>query len=315
MSPTPTLYRIQATAVAEQLALEQVFAQDGGAPLGGGYRQLIALTFGQASYLIAVQQTGSATAFELTATDPWLTPVQSALELGGPWDTIEPFQLGGATYLLAYASATGELAFVPIDAQLRSHVPYRFSRLRPPGPTAGFDVVQPIVVDNLTYVLCYSAKTGDVNAYSLTVTAAPAAGSPPGTPALLAAPVWVHQWARNWTRFAFFQLGGETFFLKTNTGKLNVNIDHVLDDPTQGTVEVGTYLQLEHALELDIVRAFHLGGGDPYFIAYMGNGSTTLYRFHADCQGWTPQASVQTVAKATQIVPLSIAGETYALFY
>jgi hypothetical protein len=315
MASTPTLYRIAPTTTAEQLAVEPKFVQSGEEPLASGYRHLVSLTLAGAAYLIAVGETGEATAFAVTGAEPWLAPAASSLELGGPWDTIEPFQLGGATYLLAYASTTGELAFIPLDEQLRSHTPYRFSRVRPPGPTAGFDVAQPIVVNGMVYVLCYSAATGNVNAYSLTATAAAAAGSPPQTPALLAAPIWVHQWARNWTRFAFFQLGGETFFLKTNTGKLNVNIDHVLDDPTQGTVEVGTYLQLDNALELDLVRAFHLGGGDPYFIAYLGNGSTTLYRFHGDCQGWTAQASLQTIADATQIVPVDVAGETYALFY
>ncbi len=312
----PTLYRVTRTAVAEQLQMGQVWEQEGSAPLAEGYRHIVPVRIGASTYLLALpQRGGAAEAFTVQGSAPFLAPTPSTLEPGGPWDSVEPLCIGGDTYLLAYAAAAGQMAFIPIDEQLRSYAPYQFSRLREPGITKGFDVVQPVVVNGSVNVLCYGSSTGEVNIYSLNATARPAAGSPPGTPALLAAAAWVHQWARHWTRFAFFELGGEAFFLKTNTGKLNVNIDHILDDPSQGTVEVGTYLELDNALELDIVRPFYMAGGDPYFLAYMNSGSTTLYRFHSDCRGWTEQASLQAVAGATTIVPLLAGGETYLLFY
>ncbi len=107
-------------------------------------------------------------------------------------------------------------------------------------------------------------------------------------------PIWAHPWAPGWTRFAFFQFGGENFFLKTNVGnskKLNVNIDHVLDTLSAGTAEVGTQLTLADALELNNVEPFTLGAGDPYFATYISkSGTLTLNRFHSDCLGWTTVA-------------------------
>jgi hypothetical protein len=97
-------------------------------------------------------------------------------------------------------------------------------------------------------------------------------------------------------------------------GKPNVNIDHIVDDPTQGTVEVGTLLTLPNELTLNIVTAFYLGP-NPYFITYQTDGTTTFNRFDGDCQGWQLQASMSTILQATQIVPFNIGTESYALFY
>jgi hypothetical protein len=316
MNPQPTLYRIQQGALTEELSIEAVWSQSGGSPLASGYGHIVPLTVGGVQHLVGFDaSSGKGSAFRVQEGNTPLVSVPAALDLGRAFDVVEPFVLGNIPHLLAYASGEGDFSFFPIAADLRAQPPYTYRRVRQPGITSGFDVAQPIVVNGGVYVLCYSFKTGDVNAYSLSVTATPAPGSAPGTPPLLALPVWVHQWARDWTRFAFFQMGAENFFLKTNVGKLNVNIDHVLDDPSQGTTEVGTYLELENALKLDIVRAFSLGGGDPYFLTYMTDGTTTFNRFHADCQGWTKQASLATVTGARQIVTFRQGPRAYALFY
>jgi hypothetical protein len=152
-----------------------------------------------------------------------------------------------------------------------------------------------------------------VATYLLSVTAASAAGVPP----LLLTPVWSHQWAKGWTRFAFFQFGGENFFLKTNTWKPNVNIDHVLDNLAGGTVEVATQLNdaLKDAQDLDIVQPITLAEGDPYFVTYKNDGPMTLNRFHADCLGWTTVASWSSKPGATQVVPLAVDGGVYLLVH
>jgi hypothetical protein len=121
-------------------------------------------------------------------------------------------------------------------------------------------------------------------------------------------------WAQGWTRFAFFQFGGENFFLKTNTWKPNVNIDHVLDDLAAGTAEVGSYLTLANAQRLDIVQPFSLGHGDPYFVSYMrSNGQLTLNRFHSDCLGWTTVASLTSKVGAAHVVPVQTADNSLFL--
>ncbi|HYO49442.1 MAG TPA: hypothetical protein VEW94_06290 [Chloroflexia bacterium] len=312
MSTQPTLYMVQPGSQTDQLSVEQVWAQSGSGPLAPGYSHLVPVTVGGVSYLIAVgSDGGQATAFRVQDSDPWLTPVDAKIDLGGTWDIIEPFVIGNQPHLLAYAAEHGQLAFFPVGDDLSLLSPYRYSRPHEPGSTAGFSVVKPITIFGAVYYLCYSFKNGTVSIYSLSVTAT----SPTGTPPLFSNYVWLHTWARNWTRFAFFQLGGENFFLKTNVGKLNVNIDHIQDDPSLGTVEVGTQLELENALELDIVRPFYLGGGDPYFLTYMKDGTTTFNRFQGDCQGWRTQARLTTVSEATQIVPIQFGTRCYVLFY
>lgn len=298
------------TSSGSGLTLSQVWTGS----LGAGYEHVLSLTDASGSFVVGVNAAGVATASSFGQGSSPFAPAQSNLELGRTWDAIVPFQLGGSGYLLAYGSADGTLAFFPLGAGLTTQTPYELIRKRPPAVTAGFDTVAPIVVNRLVYVLGYSAKTGDVNIYSLSPTAGPAPGSPPGTPALSSVPVWAYQWAADWTRFAFFQLGAETFFLKTNVGKLNVNIDHVFDDPSRGTVEVGTYLELQDALALTLVRAFYLDG-DPYFVAYKPDGSTVVYRFRGDCQGWTQQAALTAPAATSEILPLTAGGATYLLFY
>ena len=119
------------------------------------------------------------------------------------------------------------------------------------------------------------------------------------------------------TRFAFFLLGGEPFFLKTNTKKLNVNIDHVLDTLASGTTEVGTLLQnqLPDALKITNVEPLLLGNADPWFVTYISpTGAATLNRIHADCLGWTQGASFKAPNGSTTVTPLTAGGQTLLVF-
>jgi len=310
VSPTPTLYAVRHSNSAGQLAVEPVWEQAGGGPLAPGYTQLVPLVVGGTLHLVAVDGAGRASAFEVRPSAGGFTPVDSQLVLGGPWDLIQPLVIGNVPHLLAYARA-GQFSFYPITADLRSTTPFTYARAHAPGLTSGFDVAQPVVVGGAVYYLCYGFDSGRVLIYSLSVTAE-ASGD---APALASAPVWEHQWAPRWTRFAFFRLGGGVFFLKTNVGRLNVNIDHIRDDPARGTLEVGTHLDLENALKLDIVRALFLDRSEPYFLTYMKDGTTTFNRIHADCAGWTTEARTASVTDATQIVALQHADGCYVLVY
>jgi hypothetical protein len=315
--PHPTLYRVRPGGKPAQLTIEKVWSQAGRSPLGAAYRHIVPLAVAGDTYLVAFDAKGRAVTFRATPAAPWLAPASSRISAGGPFDIVEPFVLGMVPYLLTYASAAGVLSFVPIANDLSSQPPYQFRDVREP-VTSGFTVTKPIAVSGLVYILCYNATTGDVDLTSLQVTDVPQPGASPGTPPLMAHRVWVHQWAKSWTHFAFFTMGRENFFFKINVGpKLNVNIDHVLDDPSHGTIEVGTYLQdqLQAPKKIAIVRAFHLDGGDPYFLTYMTPGQTSWFRFRADCQGWTPYASGKTVEDATQIVPFRAGSEQFVLFY
>lgn len=136
----------------------------------------------------------------------------------------------------------------------------------------------------------------------------------PGQIPLVMLPIWSHPWAPGWTRFAFFQFGGENFFLKTNIGNpkntkvKNVNIDHVLDNISTGTVEV-VAMSLPDYNNLTNVEPFTMGSGDPYFVTYLSkSGAVTLNRFHGDCLGWSQVASLNAPAAATLVVPIATSG-------
>jgi len=315
VTSTPTLYSVQPGPKYDQLTVESVWSQSGEEPLAAGYAHLVPVTVGGQTYLLGIDASGKGSWFAASASAPWLAQVDAGIDLGKAYDIVNPFVLGNVPYLLAYAAKEGDFAFFPIGPDLSLQPPYPYARHHEPAISKDFDVAQPIVINGEMFILCYGFKTGLVNIYSLSVTSVPMPGAAPGTPPLQALPVWWHQWARDWTRFAFFTLGAENFFLKTNVGKLNVNIDHVLDDPSQGTVEVATYLNMENALRINLVRAFYMGGGDPHFVNYVNDGSTTFYRFRSDCQGWTKQASLSSIQNATQIAPYRLGGQTFVLVY
>jgi hypothetical protein len=308
MSAKPVLYSVRHGDRHATLRVDSVWAPDDAEILNGTYTHLVPLAVGERLLVLAVENGTNVSAFRFTGSDPWFAPIESHIDLDGSWDLIEPFALGNIPHLLAYAADEGQFSFIPLDGELRSAAPYRYSRRRE-GATAGFDVVNPISVGGLLYYLCYSFESGQVNIYSLVVTPT----SSPNSAPLLSQPVWVHRWASNWTRFAFFQLGGENFFLKTNVGRLNVNIDHVRNSPENGTAEVGTSLDLEDALELDSVASFYLDQSNPYFVTYMKSGKTTFNRFHGDCRGWTTEARLDAAGDATHVVPLQAGDECYLL--
>jgi hypothetical protein len=316
MMPNPTLYRISPAEKRETLTVNEVWSQDGASPLASGYKQIVPTSVAGHDYLLAFDDSGNGSAFRVTAKAPWIEPVASKLSLGGPADIVEPFLIGNNPHLLAYTAEQGTMSFIPIASDLSSQPAYHFARKRAP-VTTGFTVTKPLVFNGLVYVLGYSFATGEVDIFSLNVTATPQPGAKPGTPPLLMRPVWVHQWARNWTRFAFFTLGAENFFFKINVGKINVNIDHIMDDPGTGTVEVGTYLQnqLDDPKGVEIVEPFTMNGGDPCFVTYRKDGRTDFHRIHSDCQGWTKQAGVDAATGVTQIVPYPIGDERFQLFY
>jgi len=328
--PAPVLYRIGPGERRDSVEVEPVWSPspspspgEGAGPLAGGYRHLFALDLADDDpHLVAIDEAGAVQVFAVTGEAPWFTPVDSAISLTGQaaagpfgpvWDVVRPLPIGDRPHLVCYAAKRGQFAFFPLTPDLRSERPYPFRRPREPGPTAGFDTVAPIVVGSMggfPHVMCYDVETGRVVIYSVQVTATGFEGAAP----LSARAVWVHQWAANWVRFAFFRLGSGTYFLKTNVGKLNVNIDHVFDDPAQGATEVAGYLDLKDALDLDVVVPVRSAAGDPGFVTYMAaNGATTFNRFRGDASGWTTEASLTTVAGATHVVPLEVGHERFVL--
>lgn len=318
----PTLYRTAPGERRDELVVEAAWSQPDGAggPLGPRYHHLFRL---DDDHIVAVDEAGAVSVFAFTgSSDAPFEPVDSAIDLtgraaSGPfgpvWDAVRPLLIGDRHHLLAYSAERGQFAFFPLTPDFRVEAPYPFRRAREPGTSAGFDTVEPIVVGSMggfPHVMCYDSTTGRVVIYAVQVTATGFEGAAP----LFARAVWVHEWAARWVRFAFFRLGSGTYFLKTNEGRLNVNIDHVLDDAALGATEVAGYLDLKDALDLDAVRPTTSPTGDPGFVTYMVDGTTTFNRVHADAAGWTTEAALTTVTGATHVVPLARGDERFVLF-
>lgn len=309
-----TIYAARSTSGA--VTLDKVWRQDKAGGLAEGYTSFASVKVGIRSVLFAYNGAAKKLdAYALAGTTPW-QPQQVACTpdlAGGPWDSLSAFILGNEAYLLAYRRDDGMFGFFHVAADLTLSPPYTVAWARN-WPTQGFSTVAPFTSLSQQFVLGYDVETGTVANFSLGVTPS----SDGGIPALLLLNAWYHRWAKGWRHFAFFQYGGSNFFFKINTAVLNVNIDHIQDNPAMGTVEIGSYLQgqLPDALKIDIAAAVPWVDGDPHLLTYIAaSGSTVLYRIHGDCKGWTSLCVCATPPMSTQAIPYRIADTSYVLFY
>lgn len=294
------------------LSLEEVYSEAAGNIFKQDYTALSSYSIADGAILIAYNKDGDkADLYRLLDVGPWIQ-FAATINVGTDWDLLETFILGNQPHLLFYQRKNGTFAIHPLDIQLNSVSSFQYVRNHDPGVTQGFTLVKPFINRGGIIFMGYDFDSGRVAMYSLSVKAM----SPPGTAPLLATNVWSHLWARGWTRFAFFQLGGENFFLKTNTVWTNVNIDHVLDDPKEGTAEVATHIESkdQEILSMSNFQPFSLGNGDPHFLAYKLDGTTNLYRINSDCLGWSKLSTSQTIPDTAQIVPVKVGAKQFFVF-
>jgi hypothetical protein len=222
-----------------------------------------------------------------------------SLKVGPGWDFVDGFTFSNTPYVMTYRADVGVFGFYSLDSSLAVNGSYEYSRSHAPAATHGFTMVRPFEIADGVMIMGYSSDTGAICVYRL----AARVSSPPS-----AAPIAMHTvrdqlWTPGWTRFAFFTLGGEVFFLKTNVKYPNVNIDHVLDSAEQGTSEVATNLSLEDFLTLSIVESFAIDNGHPHFVAYRPDGLAVIYRIHSTARGWSRIAEAQTESNAIAFAP------------
>ena len=220
----------------------------------------------------------------------------SILELGPNLDLLDSFVLGNLAYILGYVADGGRVHIFQLTQELRLVGPYTYSRTREPGVTVGFSTIRAFTTYGKVGILGYNDQNGYVALYSVDVLARSTDDLPP----LALTNTWSHQWAKGWTRFAFFTQGGAVFFLKTNTWRPNVNVDHVWDH-LQGTTEVASHLDLRDAQELVHVIPVIPQGGDTYFLTYREKNGV-LYRFRGDCAGWTEALRLDLPSDITDMI-------------
>jgi len=314
-SKASQIFAIRPTQTVNKVSLERVWTAGEKDELAVGYNSAVTVKVGSGLFLFAYNKTTQQTdVYALSDGPPWARRVDSKINFdGGPWDSLDAFVFGNVPYLLTYRTDDGTFGFFRLENDFSVSPPYKFALPRNT-PTKGFTTVAPFTSLGAQYMLGYNFNDGTVAIFSVAVTPSSTGNVPP----LIALNVWYHRWAQGWTRFAFFQMGGANFFFKINTAKLNVNIDHVQDNPAAGTVEVGSYLQsqLPDALSIDVAARVPWNHDEPYLLTYVAsNGATVVYLIHTDCQGWTPFGAATTVDSASIVTPYRVGDSTYVLFY
>lgn len=300
-----SIYSVAPSDKANRVDMSQAA---GPLPIRVSYDNLVATSIDDQPYLLGYNRTDKQLdAYEFQGSSPWLNKVPAKLMAGTNFDAIVPFQLGNAAYLACYKAKAGIFTVFGINSDLSLSSPFQYYRNHEPAVTKGFTALKSFLsAGNVTF-LGYNTTSGYVAMYALGMMAT----SPKTTIPIQMTPQWSHIWAPGWTRFAFFTFGGGNYFLKTNIIKPNVNIDHVLDTLSDGTVEVGTYLNLSNAQQLAIVEPFTLGFNDPFFVAYKPDGSTTVYKVRSDCVGWIEAGSATFPPKMSHIVPIALDGKQF----
>jgi hypothetical protein len=306
---TATIFSVSLGSSLSAATVKQL----GSAQLAATYSVVEPLTVNNNSYLIAYDPSSTtADVYEVTASAPYLSLSTTKLAIGAAKDKLNAFALGNQPYLSVYTAKNGVFQIYLVGNDLSLSKPYEFYRNHELALSQNFSTLKFFVQFGQVAALGYRD-----DGYVATYTASIVNTSPAGYPPLLMTPIWSHMWAPGWTRFAFFLFGGEPFFLKTNTTKLNVNIDHVLDTLSSGTTEVGTLLQnqLLDALKITNVEPLLLGNADPWFVTYISpTGAATLNRIHADCLGWTQGASFKAPTGSATVTPLTAGGQTLLVF-
>lgn len=302
-----TIYSIGLTDKLNELTIQQEQAID----FVDNYTTTAVVKVEKKEYLLAYDSTtGKTTSYELSDTAPFLKEVTNELNFGKGWQKLEPFYMANAPYVLCYEPKEGKMYFFPVEKNLVTKPPLHFYHHRSPF-TTNLTEVKTLVSQGQVFVLGYNGENGYVNIWTVSATSVSDGKKPP----LAVNIAWAHQWAKGWTRFAFFTWGNENFFLKTNTWKPNVNIDHIWNDLSKGTNEVGSHLKLKDDQELSIVRPFEIDNGAPYFVTYLPTtGESNFNRVHGNCFGWSTCATITEKTTISDIVLFKVNDKNFILY-
>ena len=201
---------------------------------------------------------------------------------------------------LAYDGSSGIVTFLKITPGLAPVQVYK----RNVG--TGITTLKTFTYRKQLFFITYNMETGHVSKYEVSVDTS-------GT--ISAKEVWNDGWAQEWTRFSFFRLGAENFFIKTNLKYKKVNIDHFMDNAGEGSHPVLNIDAPPQMAGLNNVNAFTGPKGFPFFATYRTNGEVTLNRIYGNCLGWDMEKQFNTDPHRSLMLALTINNENYLLIY
>lgn len=166
---------------------------------------------------------------------------------------------------------------------------------------AGITTLKSFAYRKQYFFIAYAIASGAVSKYEVDTTVNP----------ITINEVWNASWAKGWTRFSFFQMGAENFFIKTNINYNKVNIDHFMDDPNEGSHPVLNIDAPPQMQGLNNVNAFTDQMGFPYFATYNANGLMTFNQIYGNCLGWTIKSQLNTSQGMRLMLALNANNENY----
>lgn len=212
---------------------------------------------------------------------------------------VEPFYMAGQPMLICYDGTKWEYAdFIQIgaDFNLKSVYGAKIGE--------GNTTVKPFEWRYGVFFIAYNMNTGDVAKYQLSV---------PSSQALYAEKVWTDSWAQGWTRFSFFQMGGENFFIKTNVKYNKVNVDHFMDGADEPSHPVLNIDAPDQMRGLAAVSAFTDAKGFPYFSTLRDTGEITFNGIYGSVLGWDVDGSESASKGLSVLNTLTINDKNYTL--
>lgn len=212
---------------------------------------------------------------------------------------VEPFYLAGQPMLICYDGTKSEYAdFIQVG------VDFSLTKVYSAKIGEGNTTVKPFAWRFGLFFIAYNMETGDVAKYQLSV---------PSSQALYSETVWTDSWAQGWTRFSFFQMGGENFFIKTNVKYNKVNVDHFMDGADEPSHPVLNIDAPDQMRGLTAVSAFTDAKGFPYFATYRDTGEVTFNGIHGNVLGWDVDGNATAGKNLSVLNTFTIKGQNYTL--
>ena len=216
-----------------------------------------------------------------------------------PIDLLEAFTLAGNIYFTAYDTSSKYINFYALNSDFSVSEVYSGYI----GNT--YTMIKPLAYRNSVFFMAYDHTSGDVSKYQIMSTS---------NHPIYITQVWSDTWAKQWHRFAFFQYGGENFFIKANTLHSKVNIDHLEDDLIKGSHPVLDVAAPADMLSAVSVKTYSDNDGNAFFVEAQPGGSLKLNQVHPSCRGWTELTSNSDVQTSiSSVLPYKVADKYYIL--
>lgn len=267
-----------------------------------------------------------------------LERVQTCANLAG---TVAPVVMtsGELQYLLTYDGKTGKFSLTEFTRESSGSPTLTLLSIESPAGnrrTEGFTTVVPFQyshrrfhgAERHSYLLCYDRCSGIVRVYQFRGPPPATSSNPdraatftPGTEARIAyswdplGELWMSQWAPGWTRFGFFRMGAENFFIKSNPQNApyhasdnlgpdcRTDIDCMACDPVVFSHFFHSEALRKNLVDLTCVEV----ATAPHFVTIDENGLVEVRRFHGNGEGWIDcsRFELQAMGKAVVAIPLA----------